>query len=411
MAESESVNQGEAQRAESASGVVKTALPARPAGGPEIEARPLPAGYLTRELADAEALLSYASEIGIEVEAETRTAILNARAAQGSTTSPEVASALLAALAHVAARVRPVTAQSLRACADPRHARNVVRAYTWVALGLCALLLPFSIITFVSSAISDSIRKDTETANALALSLAEKERAIRSAVQIANGTNSGSAVSTGISPNDMLKELQQFTIAIRALNSHARELSLFAPSSAMTPPGKLARDRQLDTDEKNNKFELPVPLADLQAQADEAVAKIKLYQSVRYRAVSAQETAAIWSGAVATCVLPVLYAALGACAYLLRLFEEQIRNRTFTADGHRARFLIAGIGGLVIGVFTNFNVIEGGSLSPLALAFVVGYAVDVFFSFLEGLLRTFGRTNASTTPAPVPTPALLAKRN
>ena len=198
----------------------------------------------------------------------------------------------------------------------------------------------------------------------------------------------------------MLKELQQFAIAIRALNSHARELSLFAPSTAMTPPGKVARDRQLDDAERGNKFELPVPLSNLQAQADESIVKIKLYQSVRYRAVSAQETAAIWSGAVATCVLPVLYAALGACAYLLRLFEEQIRNRTFTADGHRARFLIAGIGGLVIGLFTNFNVTQGGSLSPLALAFLVGYAVDVFFSFLEGLLRTFGRTSAPVAPVP-----------
>ena len=164
--------------------------------------------------------------------------------------------------------------------------------------------------------------------------------------------------------------------------------------------GRSGPRSQLDADEKSNKFELPVPLSDLQAEADEALAKIKLYQSVRYRAVSAQETAAIWSGAVGTCILPVLYAALGACAYLLRLFEEQIRNRTFTADGHRARFLIAGIGGLVIGLFTNFNVTEGGSLSPLALAFLVGYAVDVFFSFLEGLLRAFGRAPASATPLP-----------
>ncbi|HEY3252856.1 MAG TPA: hypothetical protein VGJ91_02875, partial [Polyangiaceae bacterium] len=375
------------------------------------DAHELPAGYLARELADAEALLSYASEVGIEIEATTRDAILRARSAQGSPIAAEVAAGLLSALANVALQVKPVTAQSLRACADPRQARIIVRAYTWIAFGLCALLLPFSVATFVSSAISDSIRKDTETANALALTLAERERTIRSALSAADsgaGAGAGTA-SAGISANDMLKELQQFAIAIRALNSHARELSLFAPSTSITPPGKVAHDRQLDADEKSNKFELPVPLPDLKAQADEAIAKIKLYQSVRYRAVSAQETAAIWSGAIATCILPVLYAALGACAYLLRLFEEQIRTRTFIADGHRARFLIAGIGGLVIGLFTNFNVAQGGSLSPLALAFLVGYAVDVFFSFLEGLLRTFGRTTTNTTPA-TPTPAPAAKK-
>jgi hypothetical protein len=401
VAESESVGQGESSRSESESGVVKTVVPAlRSAAAADGGPRELPVGYLTRELADAEALLSYASEIGIDIEADTRDAILRARAAQDASLSPEIAAGLLSALAHVALQVRPVTARSLRACADPRQARNVVRAYTWVAVVLCAILLPFSVATFVSSAISDSIRKDVEMANALALTLAERERSVRSAVQSA-ADNGGNAATPNISANDMLKELQQFAVAIRALNSHARELSLFAPSStAMTPPGRVARERQLDADEKSNKFELPVPLSDLRAQADEALVKIKLYQSVRYRAVSAQETAAIWSGAIGTCILPVLYAALGACAYLLRSFEEQIRNRTFTADGHRARFLIAGIGGLVIGLFTNLSVTEGGSLSPLALAFLVGYAVDVFFSFLEGLLRTFGRTGASPTPVP-----------
>lgn len=402
MAESELVSEGEATRTESSSGVLKTVAPAsRTATGAESVPRDLPSGYLGRELADAEALLNYASEIGIEISEKTRDAILRARAAHGTPVTPEIATGLLSALSDMARQVRPITAQSLRACADPRQARIVVNRYTVIAAALCAVLLPFSVATFVSSAISDSIRKDTETANALALTLAERERAIHAAVASATGDGASPSV-TGISPNDMLKELQQFTIAIRALNSHARELSLFAPSTALTPPGKVARDQQLDAAEKGNKFELPVPLADLRAQADEAVAKIKLYQSVRYRAVSAQETAAIWSGAVATCILPVLYAALGACAYLLRLFEEQIRNRTFTADGHRARFLIAGIGGLVIGLFTNFNVTEGGSLSPLALAFLVGYAVDVFFSFLEGLLRAFGRTPAPAPPAPAP---------
>lgn len=402
MAESELVSEGEATRTESSSGVLKTVAPAsRTATGAESVPRDLPSGYLGRELADAEALLNYASEIGIEISEKTRDAILRARAAHGTPVTPEIATGLLSALSDMARQVRPITAQSLRACADPKQARIVVNRYTVIAAALCAVLLPFSVATFVSSAISDSIRKDTETANALALTLAERERAIHAAVASATGDGASPSV-TGISPNDMLKELQQFTIAIRALNSHARELSLFAPSTALTPPGKVARDQQLDAAEKGNKFELPVPLADLRAQADEAVAKIKLYQSVRYRAVSAQETAAIWSGAVATCILPVLYAALGACAYLLRLFEEQIRNRTFTADGHRARFLIAGIGGLVIGLFTNFNVTEGGSLSPLALAFLVGYAVDVFFSFLEGLLRAFGRTPAPAPPAPAP---------
>ena len=90
------------------------------------------------------------------------------------------------------------------------------------------------------------------------------------------------------------------------------------------------------------------------------------------------------------------HAARGVVSPALRSFEEQIRNHTFTvADKHVARFLIAAIGGLVVGLFNNFSITQGGSLPPLALAFLVGYAVDVFFSFLEGFLQTFNRARGN----------------
>jgi putative flippase GtrA len=60
-----------------------------------------------------------------------------------------------------------------------------------------------------------------------------------------------------------------------------------------------------------------------------------------------------------------------------------------------ARFLIAGIGGAVVGLFSNFTITQGASISPLAIAFLVGYAVDVFFAFLEGLLQAFSRRKGS----------------
>jgi hypothetical protein len=56
--------------------------------------------------------------------------------------------------------------------------------------------------------------------------------------------------------------------------------------------------------------------------------------------------------------------------------------------------LIASIGGAVVGLFNNFTLTQGASISPLAIAFLVGYAVDVFFAFLEGLLKTFTKPAA-----------------
>jgi hypothetical protein len=99
-----------------------------------------------------------------------------------------------------------------------------------------------------------------------------------------------------------------------------------------------------------------------------------------------------------------LYALLGTCAYLLRSFEQGMMTKTYVpSTANSARFLIAGIGGGVVGLFNSFTVTQGASIPPLALAFLVGYAVDVFFSFLEGLLQALTKAKAGTVPqAPVP---------
>jgi ABC-type Fe3+-siderophore transport system permease subunit len=98
-------------------------------------------------------------------------------------------------------------------------------------------------------------------------------------------------------------------------------------------------------------------------------------------------------GAVATCVLPGLYALLGACAFLLRSFQQQFKGLSFNPDQdvHFTRFVVAAIGGTVVGLFNTFNISQNTTIPPLAIAFLVGYAVDVFFTFLESLLQTFAR--------------------
>jgi hypothetical protein len=91
---------------------------------------------------------------------------------------------------------------------------------------------------------------------------------------------------------------------------------------------------------------------------------------------------------------------LGACAYLLRSFEEQFKLRTFDpTEVHTARFLIAAIGGAVVGLFNNFTITQTATIPPLAIAFLVGYAADVFFSFLESLLQSFSRRGSQVSQA------------
>jgi hypothetical protein len=63
------------------------------------------------------------------------------------------------------------------------------------------------------------------------------------------------------------------------------------------------------------------------------------------------------------------------------------------------RLLIAAIGGAVVGLFSNVIGNGGVKVPPLALAFLVGYAVDVFFVFLEGLIESVTKTFVPSTKA------------
>jgi hypothetical protein len=136
----------------------------------------------------------------------------------------------------------------------------------------------------------------------------------------------------------------------------------------------------------------------------EATQKIGVFQKVRYFAKSVDEFVSVTYGAMAACILPVLYALLGACACLLRSFEAESKHRTFSLpEFHVARLLIAAIGGSVVGLFNNFNNNLTASIPPLAIAFLVGYAVDVFFSFLENLLQPFKQRGDAASETSKPT--------
>jgi hypothetical protein len=161
------------------------------------------------------------------------------------------------------------------------------------------------------------------------------------------------------------------------------------------------KDIRNDTKAVHERFQLPPELPQhLEAALD---GRILVFQDVRYFAQSLLNDVSVFYGAIAACLLPALYALLGTCAYLIRSFEEQMRTRTFTPSvADSARFLIAGIGGAVVGLFNNFTVTQTASLPPLAIAFLVGYAVDVFFSFLEGVLQAFTKSKAPAPPVSSP---------
>jgi hypothetical protein len=375
---------------------------------------------------DALRLLVYAAETGRSVDETTRGSILRAKAAGSAGWDDTIAANLLAALTKLADELKPVTAESLEASCGRLTRPTISSLRTWAGF-LVIPIFVFSVLGFVTSSISGAIRNDITNANELLVKLRSEL-----GTEGAPTADAPDKVPPGLNKADVLTQLQLYASTIRAIDARTRQLNWFVFNAERDPFAELRWNSQeskqqreelrkkinarvndattLEAETDNEKklkdaFELPIHLINLPQALDTLTGT---YQKVRSFGQDVLDLVSVSYGAITTCLLPILYALLGTCAYLLRSFEEELRTLTFTPTSRAnwARFLIAGIGGAVVGLFGNFSITEGASISPLAIAFLVGYAVDVFFSFLEGLLQSFTKGKAS--PVAKTTAALSA---
>jgi hypothetical protein len=376
--------------------------------------------YLMNKLEEAELLLAYAAEVGIEVKDEIRHDVLNARAeSAGGKMSEQTADNLLTGLTALAANLRPVTVRSLKCCLDgseasKREIRKTLRFYLTFVIVCAVPIVICSLVTFVFNHFADNIKKDVTAANLLALKLQtdfgpsstnESQTNDSAAPPNSPGTNGQTADQIwwgsnqpphGLEDKSVIEDLREFAATMREIDEYAKMLNHFVFNAARDPFHDLRTDREADRQIMKQNFELAPGLDVLLSH--EFAKKVAIYQDVRAFGEAVQETGSVFYGAFATYILPILYALLGSSAYLLRSYESQIKNRTYVGSGRNAaHFLVAGISGMVVGLFNN--VTQSVTIPPFAEAFLVGYAVDVFFTFLEGLLQMFQR-NAGTPPRP-----------
>jgi hypothetical protein len=385
----------------------------------------------SRALDDAECLLQYAAEVGTDVDDATRAAILHARTACTEGWTEEIAANLLAALTKLTAHLQPVTPESAKGYFKYRGKGHPTQLrYLRATIVLAAIIVPVSVATFITSALSANIASDITTANALAVKLAaEKLNGSTSesvTTKLGDSTPKFATPSTeaGTSPEnhwllgacgtpksnaslptrptekqqanpestnsaDLIADLQEYASLVRLINYRARRLDWFVFCAEPLPRADSAN---LNWEQRRQYFELTVGIPDPAQDRDRIT---DTYQDIRFFAQTVLADVSVFYGAFAACILPVLYAMLGACAFVLRSFETPMSARTYTTSyANYFRFPIAFIGGIVVGLF-NFTLAQGASISPLAIAFLVGYAVDVFFAFLEGLLKQFTKPAAN----------------
>ena len=94
-------------------------------------------------------------------------------------------------------------------------------------------------------------------------------------------------------------------------------------------------------------------------------------------------------------VLPLLYGLLGAIIYTLRNLALEIKNLTYTHHSetkYRLRITMGLLGGMAIGWFLKPDDLGvAGSLSPMALSFLIGYNVEVLFAIMDKFIEMISK--------------------
>lgn len=348
---------------------------------------------LRAAIEDAETLLRYAAGHGIRVDEATSLAILGADKSVTNGGLDEAASAkFYSAYAAVAAQVHPVTARSFR---DSESASSSDRLTGWNLLSVLftLMIVALSVISFLNTSIMERIRVNVAELN---------EGAAKLRIGLAASSNNkdwcNHLVDDPRTPEQLtfeqLSTLQKFASGMRDLRKDTLRLSenpfktlvWLSETDPLASAGESkAIDAPVDSPPTDPRLEINPAVHN---PPNEVLCKIGTYQSIRDFARNVSLNNELIFGALSSFVLPVLYAWLGAIAYGLRSKAEAIRNHTYRPNyGNLARLITAGIAGAVLGLFKGFTL--GASFSPLAIAFLVGYAVEVFFTFLDNTIASF----------------------
>ncbi len=116
---------------------------------------------------------------------------------------------------------------------------------------------------------------------------------------------------------------------------------------------------------------------------------IREYQITRRDVAADRLNAQIVVSVITATLLPIILGVMGACAYVMRLISEQIKNSTFSSTApirHFVRIALGGLSGVAIGFGGIFT--ETG-LSSSTLAFLAGYAIEPIFTAFDSFADKF----------------------
>src|SRR5208283_4623868 len=333
---------------------------------------------LSLALADAERLLPHAASHGLlplggdaatSTQAMIRDLVTALEAARSGDVPQSVIIAFWVAYAQLAAILKPVTAASLAACKKI----SLTGLKLW-STALVAMVIIFSIFLFMSTSTLNDTSELIDQQNAAALQLWSNVQMLASETSQDAARGSGPQ-SVAIIAERTFSDMVEFSRKSAWLLQTASRLNGWFTPWWMRPS---VDDVSFQGEGKEHLDHLNVPpglstVAEIKA---EAINQIKAYQNIREFALGLYKIDTLIYSSLSTYALPTVYALLGAFLYGFRLYSRLIRRMEFSPSAaHSARYFIAAIAGLVVGLFGSL-LPKSLALPPLAIALLVGYGVE-----------------------------------
>ena len=354
-----------------------------------LVAEPLNTKRFDSALDDAEVLLAYAASKGLLPVTESGNLVEGiVQARQARQVTERITVNFWLAYAGLSKLTKPVTAASVRACMAASLLREKIGA-----LVLVFFIIAFSIFLFMNNQTADDARVLMEQQNTAALKLWDELQMMEPVA--ADGTaralpSAAAAQNAAVLSGRLFQDTVEFSRRSQWLLQSAIKLHYWFNywwtnydvhrvtfNAEYGDKGELGRvDHLLVSPDISTPEQI----------ANEVINQIKAYQLLRDYAQYLYNMDSVIYGGVTTYLLPTIYALLGAFLYGFRLYSRLMRRNAYLPSAaHSARFFIAAIAGLVVGLFGSL-LPKSLALSPLAVAFLVGYAVEAFFSWLDDII-------------------------
>ena len=391
----------------------------------------LGATILATSLADAQLLMMTAAERGIELDEEIIKSILETEDAfNKNLITPTIATSFWQAYDLMSRALEPITIDSVRATHNLRQLNTGIwgylqgrmyvpfsskSAFRYKLLSISTLLMLILLQVFWS--IGNTLVEDIKDQSDHIIEFESQLSGKKNKETFRNGVDLSKSLS---SDSEAAKSLSQTQVSSKQENSSK-------------PNGIQNIDRELDAyiswrnaeiiELKNwNRIWGRIIFFNKQTWEKPAYNKLSAESKIHVHYVSAQYVL----HAISAYFLPILYGLLGASFYILRQLPKDIKNLTFSMNSH-IDYSLRITQGPLAGIMASFFFTEAPSklysltshssaiatiklgtsslesFSPLAIAFLAGYSVELIFYVIDKIISAV--TSRSTTTKPI-SPAL-----